>query len=130
MRLNSSELSRREREIQNILFRLGKASAGDVQAQMTNPPSYSTVRALLRILEEKGHVTHEEDGKRYLFLPTQAHNAAASSALRGVLRTFFEGSMAGAVKTMLSDAETNVSDDELAQLAQLIDQARRPQEEK
>jgi len=129
MRAIDSGLSRREREIQDILYRLGKASAADVLAQMADPPSYSAVRALLRILEEKGHAKHEEEGKRYLYLPTEPRNAAANTALKGVLRTFFGGSVASAVKTLLSDADTDVSDDELAQMAALIETARRAQEE-
>jgi len=129
MRAIDSGLSRREREIQDILYRLGKASAADVLAQMKVPPSYSAVRALLRILEEKGHARHEEEGKRYLYLPTEPRNAAANNALKGVLRTFFGGSVASAVKTLLSDADTDVSDDELAQMAALIENARRAQDE-
>src|SRR5215203_5675283 len=86
------DLSRRERQIVDILYARGRATAADVQAALPDPPSYSAVRAMLRILEEKGHVRHEQDGPRYVYLPTVAPDRAKKTAIRHVLRTFFEGS--------------------------------------
>ena len=113
-------LSRRERQIMNILFRDGRASAAEVQAALPDPPSYSSVRALLRILEEKGHLTHVQEGQHYVFLPTQARQSAARSALQQVVQTFFSGSVEKAVTTLLSEADQPLSDEELARLADLI----------
>ncbi len=119
-----SDLSRRERQIMDILYRQGRASAAEVLAGLPDPPGYSAVRALLRILEEKGHVRHEGEGKRYVYLPMQPRQNAAQSALRQVLHTFFGGSIENAVATLLSDQDTQLSEEELARLADLIDQAR------
>jgi Predicted transcriptional regulator len=118
-------LSRREREIMDALYRLrGRATAAEIHAALLDPPSYSAVRAHLAILEEKGHVRHEEDGRRYVYLPTQPRQEAARNALRGVLGTFFGGSLGSAVRTLLSDDETDISDEELDELARLINAAR------
>ncbi|HEY3265940.1 MAG TPA: BlaI/MecI/CopY family transcriptional regulator [Armatimonadota bacterium] len=122
------ELSRRERQILDILFQREKASASEVLEALPDPPSYSSVRTLLRILEEKGHARHEEDGKRYLYRPTQARTSAARGALRNVLHTFFGGSLTQAVATLLSDNETDLSDDDLARLEALIEEARTTEE--
>src|SRR5690242_21147664 len=100
-----SGLSRREREILNILYGHGKASAAEVLAGLPQPPSYSAVRSLLRVLEGKGLVRHEQEGKRYLYRPTQPRSTAARSALKGVVQTFFSGSLERAVRTFLSDSE-------------------------
>src|SRR3954463_13791272 len=86
------DLSRRERQILDILYERGQATAAEVQAALPEPPSYSAVRALLRILEDKGHVRHQQDGPRYVYLPTLAHDNAKRSALHHVLKTFFDGS--------------------------------------
>jgi predicted transcriptional regulator len=118
-------LSRREREIMDILFGLGEASAEDVRARLMNPPSYSAVRAMLRILEEKGHVHHEQDGPRYVYLPTIARDNAKRSALRHMLRTFFDGSAEQAISALLDESSTRLSDAELDRLARMIDHARR-----
>jgi predicted transcriptional regulator len=118
-------LSRREREIVDALNRLGKATAGEIESAIPTPPSNSAVRSILRILEEKGHVRHEEDGKRYLYLPTAPRPAAARSALTGVLDTFFGGSLATAVKTFLSEADADLKEEELEDLARLVEDARR-----
>jgi predicted transcriptional regulator len=128
-RMIGTGLSRREREILEILYRLGKASAAEVLEALPEPPSYSAVRALLRILEEKGHIRHEEEGKRYLYLPTQPRNAIARTALKNVLQTFFGGSLEDAVKTFLSDADTNLSDEELDRMAQMLEEARKAERE-
>lgn len=119
-----SGLSRREREILDVLYKQGKASAAEVHAGLPDPPSYSTVRTLLGVLSEKGHIRHEVEGKRFLYLPTRPPQEAARSALRQVLDTFFGGSLAGAARTFLSDDDTNLSDEELAQLSELVTQAQ------
>lgn len=123
-RMIGSGLSRREREIIDVLYKLGKATAMDVMNEMPDPPSYSAVRSILRILEEKGHIQHEEDGKRYLYLPTQPQQTAAKSAIQQVIQTFFGGSIEQAVKTFISDKDTNISEDELNRLANMIEEAR------
>lgn len=107
-----------------IIFRNGESTAADVRVGMTDPPSYSSVRALLRILEEKGHLHHREEGNRYVFLPVQARHAAAKSALRQVVQTFFGGSVEAAVTTLLSAKEARLSPDEIDRLSTLIEQAR------
>lgn len=119
------ELSRRERQIIDILYTQGRCTAAEVQAALPDPPSYSAVRAMLRILEEKGHVRHEQDGPRYVYLPTVARDSAKKSALRHVLRTFFDGSTEQAISALLDDASTKLSDAELERLAQMINHARR-----
>jgi BlaI family penicillinase repressor len=124
-RMIGSGLSRRERQILEILHRKGRVSAADVLAEMPDPPSYSAVRSLLRIMEEKGHIRHREDGKKYLYFPAEPHQSAAQSALKQVVQTFFGGSIEHAVKTFLSDAEADLSDEELDRLSQLIAEARK-----
>jgi len=119
------ELSRRERQIVDILYAQGRATAAEVQTLLPDPPSYSAVRAMLRILEEKGHVRHEQDGPRYVYLPTVARDNAKRSALRHMLRTFFDGSAEQAISALLDDASTKLSDVELDRLAEMISQARR-----
>lgn len=119
------ELSRRERQIIDILYAQGRATAAEVQAALPDPPSYSAVRAMLRILEDKGHIRHEQDGPRYVFLPTVARDSAKRSAMRHMLRTFFNGSAEQAISALLDDSSTRLSDAELDRLARLIDQARR-----
>jgi BlaI family transcriptional regulator, penicillinase repressor len=119
------DLSRRERQILDILYQRGQATAADVQAALPEPPSYSAVRALLRILEEKGHVRHEQDGPRYVYLPTVAHDNAQRSALRHILQTFFNGSAEQAISALLGDASGKMSSAELDRLARMIDTARK-----
>jgi BlaI family transcriptional regulator, penicillinase repressor len=119
------DLSRRERQIIDILYTNGRATAAEVQAALPDPPSYSAVRAMLRILEEKGHVRHQQDGPRYVYVPTIARDNAQRSAMRHMLQTFFDGSAEQAISALLDDASTRMSDDELDRLARLIDQARR-----
>ncbi|HLK60438.1 MAG TPA: BlaI/MecI/CopY family transcriptional regulator [Chthonomonadaceae bacterium] len=128
-RMIGTGLSRREREILDILYRLGRASAAEVLEALSEPPSYSSVRALLRILEEKGHLRHEEEGKRYLYLPTQPQSTVAQNALKNVLRTFFGGRMENAVKAFLSDTEADLSNEELDRMAQLLEEARKTERE-
>lgn len=119
------DLSRRERQIVDILYTQGRATAADVQAALPDPPSYSAVRAMLRILEEKGHVRHEQDGPRYIYLPTVARDNAKRSALRHMLKTFFDGSAEQAISALLDESSARLSDRELDRLARMIDQARR-----
>ena len=119
------DLSRRERQILDILYERGEATAADVQAALPEPPSYSAVRALLRILEEKGHVRHTQDGPRYVYLPTVARDNAKRSALRHVLKTFFDGSAEQAISALLDESSSKLSSAELDRLARLIDTARK-----
>jgi predicted transcriptional regulator len=117
-------LSRREREIVDVLYRKGTASAAEVLAEMPDPPTYSAVRSILRILEEKGHVRHHEEGKKYIYMPTEPPQSAARSALQQMVRTFFDGSIERVVETFLSDADTKLSGDELERLSSLIRYAK------
>jgi predicted transcriptional regulator len=119
------DLSRRERQIVDVLYSRGRATAAEVQAALTDPPSYSAVRAMLRILEDKGHVRHEQDGPRYVYLPTVARERAKRTALRHVLQTFFDGSAEEAISALLNQSDTRLSSGELDRLAELIEQARR-----
>jgi predicted transcriptional regulator len=119
------DLSRRERQIIDILYEQGRATAAEVQAALPDPPSYSAVRAMLRILEEKGHVRHEQDGPRYVYLPTVGRENAKKSAMRHMVRTFFEGSASQAISALLDDPRAKFSEDELDRLARLIDDARK-----
>ena len=119
------DLSRRERQILDILYQRGQATAADVQAALPEPPSYSAVRALLRILEEKGHVRHQQDGPRYVYLPTVARDNAKRSALHHMLKTFFDGSAEQAISALLDENSAKLSSVELDRLARLIDTARK-----
>lgn len=119
------DLSRRERQILDILYKNGRATAAEVQAALPEPPSYSAVRALLRILEDKGHVRHEQDGPRYVYLPTVARENAKRSALRHMLQTFFDGSAEQAISALLDGSSAKLSSAELDRLARLIDTARK-----
>jgi BlaI family penicillinase repressor len=121
----NTQLSRREREIMDVIYRSGRATAAEVLDQLAEPPSYSAVRALLRVLEEKGHLRHEEDGPRYVFVPTVPRERARASALRRLLHTFFDGSTEQAVAALLDLSSTRLSDAELARLSQLIADARK-----
>ena len=118
-------LSRRERQILDILYAKGSATAAEVREALPDAPSYSAVRALLRILEEKGHIRHEQDGPRYVYLPTVAPERAQKTALRHVLQTFFNGSAEQALSALLDESDTRLSDHELDRLAKVIDRARR-----
>jgi len=120
----SERLSRRERQIMDVIYRLDQASAADVLANIPDPPSYSSVRALLRILEDKGHLTHIEDGPRYIFAPTRPRQNAARSSIQQVVQTFVGGSVEQAVATMLSSDELEISDEELGRLEALIKHAK------
>ena len=120
-----AHLSRRERQIMDVLHQRGRASAAEVQAALPDPPGYSAVRALLRILEDKGHVRHVSEGARYVFLPRLSRQKARRSALKRVVSTFFGGSAAQAMAALLETPDTRLSDSELQKLKQMIDQARK-----
>ena len=122
---HQTRLSRRERQILDILYRAGKATAAEVHAALPDRPSYSAVRASLRILEQKGHARHEEQGPRYLFAPTVPRHKARQSALRHLLDTFFQGSAEQAVAALLDGDASWLSEQELARLADLIERARK-----
>lgn len=118
-------LSRRERQIMDVVFSLGKATARDVHAGIADAPSYSAVRALLKVLETKGHLTHVEDGPRYLFLPTMSRTKARTLALKQVVDTFWEGSASQAVAALIDSRDHPISKAELDELAALIAAARK-----
>jgi predicted transcriptional regulator len=118
-------LSRREREIMDIVFGMASATASEVRDRMPDPPSYSAVRATLRILEHKGVLKHEHDGKRYVYRPTLHPSKARRSAIEHLVNTFFDGSAAGAVLTLLERPGSEISADDLDRMAELIDRARR-----
>ena len=118
-------LGRRERQIMDVLFQLGQASAAQVREALPDPPSYSAVRGMLRLLEEKGFVKHDWDGPRHTYRPTADPAQAQSSAARHLLQTFFNNSMESAVAAMLGVADRQLTSEELDRLSQLIEQARR-----
>jgi predicted transcriptional regulator len=118
------ELSRRERQIMSVVHRLGRATAAEVLAEMPDPPSYSAVRAMLRILEDKGQLKHEQEGPRYVYSTTMPVERAGRSALRDVVTTFFAGSAEEAVATLIDMNERKLSGEELDRLADLINRAR------
>ena len=122
--MRPTSLSRRERQIMDVLHRRGRATVGEVMAELTGDPAYSTVRAQLRVLEEKGHVRHEEHQLRYVYLPTASRRTARRSALKYLLDTFFEGSPEKVVEALLGRERSRLSDDELARMARLIERAR------
>lgn len=117
-------LSRREREVLDVLHRLGRASAAEVRSALHKPPSDSAVRTHLRILEDKGHVRHEQDGPRYVYLPVVARETAGRNALRHLLTTFFDGSPDRAVAALLDETSADLSTDDLDRLDDLIQRAR------
>ena len=118
-------LSRRERQIMDILYRRGRATANEVMADLTGNPSYSTVRTQLRVLESKGHVRHEEEGLRYVYTPALARHTARRSALRHLVDTFFDGSTEKVVGALLGGETARVSDEELDRIAGLVEKARK-----
>lgn len=120
----TTQLSRRERQIMDVVYRLGQATAAEVLAELPDPPGYSAVRAMLRLLEEKGHVRHEQDGPRYMYLPTVNRDKARKSAMKHLVRTFFDGSTEDAVAALLQN-DAGISDDELSRLAKMIDGAKK-----
>jgi predicted transcriptional regulator len=122
---SQAHLTRRERQIMDVVYRLGKATAADVLAGMPDPPGYSSVRTLLRLLETKGQLRHEAEGPRYVYLPTVSRDRARRSALRNVVRTFFDGSTEDAVAALLDLHDARRGPVELERIRALIDRARR-----
>lgn len=117
-------LSRRERQIMDVLFRMGRATAAEVQREMAEAPSYSAVRAQLRTLEDKGHVVHEEEGLRYVYLPRVRPEKARKSALEHLVATFFGGSAVDAAVALLDARADRLTSAELDHLSAMIDKAR------
>jgi predicted transcriptional regulator len=118
-------LTRRERQIMDILYRRGRATAAEVLEDLPGQTSYSTVRTQLRVLEEKGHVRHEEEGLRYIYLPAVPRHAARKSALRHLVDTFFDGSTEKAVAALLGGEGSRLTDDELDRITELVAKARK-----
>ena len=119
-----AELSRRESQIMEILYRRRKAGAAEVLSEIPDPPSYSSVRKQLEILEEKGYIEHEEDGRRYVYRPTTRPETARKSALQQMLRTFFGGSVEQAVEALLELPKSGITDEELDRIAALAERAK------
>src|SRR4051794_22712866 len=124
-RHGQSTLTRRERQIMDVLYRRGRATAGEVMEDLSGTPSYSTVRTQLRVLEEKGHVRHEEHGLRYVYEPAIARAAACKSALRHLVDTFFDGSVEQVVAAVLGGEASRLSDNDLKRIADLVAKARK-----
>ncbi len=118
-------LTRRERQIMDVLYRRGRATAADVMAALPGEPSSSTVRTQLRVLEEKGHVSHEEEGLRYVYAPAVPRHAARKSALKHLVETFFDGSAEQVVAAVLGGEASRLSDDDLKRIAELVAEARK-----
>ncbi len=117
--------SRRERQIMDVIYRLGEASVADVRSEMRDAPSYSTVRALMSVLTKKGELTHTMVGPRYVYRPTTSKKEARASALERVLRTFFDGSPTKAMAALMDISAADMTDEELSRLEDLIQQARK-----
>jgi predicted transcriptional regulator len=124
-KLAHPDVSRRERQILDVLYRVGRGTVADIQAGMPNAPGYSAVRTLLRILEDKGHVRHEQDGARYVYLPSVKPDQAKRSALRHLLHTFFEGSATQAIAALLDEDSGRLSPDDWKRLTDMIEVARK-----
>src|SRR5436190_23308377 len=118
-------LTRRERQIMDILYQRGRATAADVMEDLSGEPSYSTVRTQLRVLESKGHVRHEEEGLRYIYMPALPRRAARKSALRHLVETFFEGSTEKVVGALLGGEGARLSEAELDRIAELVAKAKK-----
>ena len=118
-------LSRRERQIMDAIYRLGRATAAEVLENMPEPPGYSAVRAMLRLLEEKGYVRHEQQGPRYVYVPTLSRDKARQSALKQLVQTFFDNSTEQTVSALLDISKSRMSDEELERLSVLIEKARK-----
>ncbi len=125
-----ANLSRRERQIMDIIFQRGQATVHDVRADLTDPPSYSAVRALIRILEEKGHLKHKKEGAKYIYTPRQTQRTARQSALKHVVQTFFDNSVENTVAALMAFSGDKMSDEEYKRLTEVIEQARKGGAEK
>ncbi len=124
MKKKAAQLTRRERQIMEVIHEKGRATAAEVREGIADAPSYSAVRALLRILEDKGMIKHEEDGLRYVYFPTETRDNASRSALRTVLKTFFEGSLANAVAALIDAKDANLTAVEIERLEEVIKKTR------
>jgi predicted transcriptional regulator len=120
-----TSLTRRERQIMDVLYRRGRASAAEVMAELTGEPNYSTVRTQLRVLEDKGHVRHDDEGGRYVYAPAVPRHAARKSALKHLVETFFDGSAEQVVAAVLGGEASRLTDEELDRVSALIDKARK-----
>lgn len=123
---NPAALSRRERQIMDVLYRQGRATAAEVMEALPGTPSYSTVRTQLRVLERKGHVRHEEQGVQFIYLPAVPRRAARKSALKHLVETFFDGSIEKVVAALLGGDGIRVSDEQLDRIAEQVEKARKP----
>ncbi len=121
----ASGLGARERQILDVIYQLGEASVAEVLAKLSEPPSYSAVRTMIRLLEKKGLLRHRQTGTKYLYRPTHSRESAARSAITHVMQTFFAGSATDAMAAILDVSATKLSNDEFQRIEQLIDQARR-----
>ncbi|MCI0574366.1 MAG: BlaI/MecI/CopY family transcriptional regulator [Myxococcaceae bacterium] len=121
----TTDLSRRERQILDVIYRLGRATVAEVVADLPDAPSYSAVRALMGIMEEKGQLTHEQDGARYIYLPTVSREKARKGVLKSVVQTFFDGSSRQAIAALLELPESKFSREELDALSALIEKAKK-----
>ncbi|MGP0076747.1 MAG: BlaI/MecI/CopY family transcriptional regulator [Bryobacteraceae bacterium] len=119
-----ADLSRRERQIMDVLFARGRATGQEIQEGLPDKPNYSSVRTILRVLERKGYVRHVEEGLRYVYEPTVAREAASRSALQRIIRTFFDGSAKEAVAALLDPSAFHLSEEELSELARIVDRAQ------
>jgi predicted transcriptional regulator len=118
------QLSRRERQIMDLVYRHGRATAAEIHQQLPDPPVAAAVRTMLRILEEKGHLRHEKDGPRHIYYPVTPRSVAQRSAVRRMVGTFFGGSRAAAIAALLDDADRPLTDDERAELSNVIKRLR------
>ena len=121
----SLDLGRRERQIMEVVYRLGEGSVADVRAQLPDPPSYSSVRTMIRLLESKGYLQHRQEGIKYVYRPTQSHDKVSRSAIQHLLATFFAGSAPDAMAAMLDANADQLTDEDLERMAELIESARR-----
>lgn len=119
------DLGRRERQIMNVVYQLGEASVGDVLERLPDPPSYSAVRTMIRLLESKGFLRHRREGTKYVYRPTQSRERASQSAIKQIMKTFFGGSATDAVAAILDASSDKLTDDDLKHLERLIDKARK-----
>jgi len=122
---NLQNLGRRERQILDVIFRLGEASVGDVLEHLSDPPAYDSVRTMIRLLEKKGFLRHRREGTKYVYRPIQSHESASRSALSHLMQTFFQGSAAETVAAIFDVSSDDLSEEELKRLEQLIEQARK-----
>jgi len=122
---NHSTLTRRERQIMDVLYRIGRGTVSEVMSELSGGPTYSTVRAQLRVLEEKGHLRHEDVGLRFVYIPAIPRHAIRKTALSHLLDTFFEGSPVKVVAALLGKDSSGISQDELERISELIEKARK-----